>query len=55
MNEALLVRYRRVMRRIGGADGLLNLPSQVRRVLGDTNDLAVKVKMLEAIADAMKK
>lgn len=47
-------RYRIAIKKIGGAAGLLNLPDQVREVLKKDVDLETKVKLLEAVAEAMK-
>ena len=51
-NMTLVERYTLAIKKIGGAAGLLNLPKDVQDVLKNTNDLEVKVKMLEAIAKA---
>jgi UDP-glucose 6-dehydrogenase len=50
----LVERYTLAMKKIGGAAGLLSLPKDVQEVLKKTNDLEVKVKMLEAIVKAKK-
>lgn len=55
MDKALEIRYQRAMKSIGGAEGLLRLPEQVRQVLKDTTDLDAKTRMLEAIAIAVGK
>lgn len=53
MNEALMVRYERAMKKIGGPQVLISLPEPIKKVLRETVDMQVKVKMLEAIADKM--
>lgn len=50
--EVFLIRYHKALERIGGAEGILSLPTQVKEVLKSTTDLVVKTKMLEMIADA---
>lgn len=50
--EVFLIRYHKALERIGGAEGILSLPTQVKEVLKNTTDLVVKTKMLEMIADA---
>lgn len=49
------MRYKKAIKDIGGAAGLLNLPDQVREVLKSTKSLEYKVKMLELIAKEMDK
>ena len=48
-------RYAEAIKAIGGTIALLNLPSQVKEVLANTNSLEYKVKMLELIAENMNK
>lgn len=55
MNNSLMNRYETAIKKIGGTLALLNLPEQVKTVLMNCNDLETKVKMLELIAEQMKK
>lgn len=48
-------RYSEAIRKIGGTFGLLALPEKVREVLSGNYDLETKVKMLEMVAEAMRK
>ena len=48
---ALIEREHRALDRIGRLN-LLKLPNEAKEALKQTGDLAVKVKMLEAIAEA---
>jgi len=47
-------RYHDVLRRFDAAT-LLDLPERIKEILKNTSDLETKVKMLEAIADIMKR
>ena len=52
---SLEIRYRRVLRRLGGVAGLSLLPENVKKILRDTTDLKTKTEILEAIAVALEK
>lgn len=47
-------RWASAIRRIGGAQGLLDLPESVKAVLMATHDLETKVKLLELVADRLE-
>ena len=53
--DVMIQRWHKAIVRIGGTAALLDLPEQVQEVLKNTNDLTVKTRMLEAIADAMNR
>lgn len=53
--EVYVTRWSRAIKRIGGAAGLLSLPEAVQDVLKMTDDLVTKTKMLEMIADTLKR
>ena len=53
--NAFEARYIRALKRIGGAEGLLCLPEQVKEILKNTTDLVTKTKMLEMIAEGLRK
>ena len=53
--EVYVTRWSRAINRIGGAAGLLSLPEAVQDVLKMTDDLITKTKMLEMIADTLKR
>lgn len=53
--EIYVTRWSRAINRIGGAAGLLSLPEAVQDVLKMTDDLVTKTKMLEMIADTLKR
>lgn len=53
MEKALLARYQRALKRIGGALVLTTLPEQIKKVLKEETRLEVKVRMLEEIADRL--
>ena len=53
--KSLIDRYNTAIEKIGGTFALLALPEQVKTVLMNCNDLETKVKMLELIAEQMKK
>lgn len=55
MEKALEARYLKAMKRIGGAAVLITLPNQIKEVLKNETRMEVKVKMLEAIADQLRK
>lgn len=48
--KELETRYAKAIKKIGGAEELLNLPEQVKEILRNTKSLDTKVKMLEEIA-----
>lgn len=50
----LTERYNAVMKKFTAAE-LLSMPEQVKETLQKATDLETKVKLFEAIADAMKK
>lgn len=50
----LVERWAKAIREIGGAPVLLSLPEEVKNVLKNTTDLAVKVEMLELISRERK-
>ena len=53
--EVYVTRWSRAINCIGGAAGLLSLPEAVQDVLKMTDDLVTKTKMLEMIADTLKR
>ena len=53
--EIYVTRWSRAINRIGGAAGLLSLPEAVQDILKMTDDLITKTKMLEMIADTLKR
>ena len=53
--DVYVTRWSRAINRIGGAAGLLSLPEAVRDILKMTDDLITKTKMLEMIADTLKR
>ena len=53
--EVYVTRWSRAINRIGGAAGLLSLPEAVQDILKMTDDLITKTKMLEMIADTLKR
>jgi len=54
-NEEYVKRLDKVMNRIGGAIGILDLPEQVKDALRQCSNYETRVKMLEMIADALGK
>lgn len=48
-------RYAAALARIGGTAALLALPAEVKRALSARVDLETKVRMLELVADALRK
>lgn len=53
--KTLEQRHSEAIKKIGGALALLNLPEEVKTILMGNYDLETKVKMLEKVADAIKK
>ena len=48
--SALEARYRRAIKRIGGAAALLDLPENIKAILKNATDLYTKTRLLEEIA-----
>ena len=44
-------RQKKALDKIGGALGLLNLPTEVREIISNCQDYETKVKMLELVAE----
>lgn len=53
--EIYVTRWSRAIKRIGGAAGLLSLPEAVRDLLKSIDDLVIKTKTLEMIADTLQR
>ena len=48
-------RQKKALDKIGGALGLLNLPQAVRETIANCTDYETKVKMLELVAENIRK
>lgn len=50
--QLLEQRWSLAIKKVGGSLALLNLPKQIKDVLGNTTDLKVKVEVLERYIEA---
>lgn len=55
MNNSLIERMNKAIKRIGGPLAVLNLPDEVREIITGCDDYETRVKMLEMIADKLGK
>ena len=55
MNNELIERMNKAMKRIGGPLAVLNLPSEVKEIIINCPDYETRVKMLELVCDQLGK
>ncbi len=53
MDQKLVVRMEKAIKRIGGPLSVLALPDEVKKPITECRDYETRVKMLEAVADRL--
>ena len=55
MDNKLIERMNKVMKRIGGPIAVLNLPDEVKKLIANCPDYETRVKMLELVCEQLGK